>query len=327
MSTAPTIFNGSTGRIIAQFQGLSLRDVPSTPAAIDLPFQEAEFNPNPVYTDNDTINAGALDYAQEKTDEAPTATMTVPYDLNAIGFFLKMLLGAPVTTGSGGTYQHVFTFNNCPLPTALFEALQRVPCGTDVDRMRVLGMALNQMSWDPMAQKQNFSCEFIASMVVDPPPAADFDNAPTRLPALLAVSRSAVIADVIGATTLGQIVASQVTLNNRLEGMAVADGFSGYGQIIRTNKPMPSGSLTALWESGTLYDHARTRVSKALRIVAKDASGAFSMTTLFPKVKFAQAAKPLNVRGGIRTQHSWVAHYEDGDADPTVTLVNQVASY
>lgn len=323
MSTA-SLFNGSTSRIVAQLQGASLRDVPVTPAALDLPFQEAEFNANPVYTDNDSFNAGELDYAQEKTDESPTATLTAPYCLNSIGFFLTLLLGAPNTTGAG-PYTHVWTLNNCALPTALFEAIQRVPCGVDADRMRMLGMALNQMAWDPMAQKQTFQCEFIAGSVSYP--GADFDSDAARLPMLMAVARSAVIADVIGASTLGQIVAAQATINNRLEGVPVADGFAGNGQIIRSNKPMCSGSVTALWESDTVYAHAKSRVSKALRIVAKDASGVYSMTSLFPKVKFAEAPKPLNVRGGIRTQHSWMAHYEDGDAAPTVTLVNQVESY
>lgn len=327
MSTAPTILNGATSRIQAMFQGASLSDVPVSPAALDLPFQESEWNRNPVYTDNDTMNSGELDYAQELTDYAPSITLAAPYCLNSIGFFLKMLLGAPVTTGAGPTYTHVFTFNNCPLPTALFEALQRVPCDTGLDRERYLGVALNQMSWDPMAQKPTFACEFIAGRPVIPAPEADFDDTPTRLPMLMAVSRAAVIADVIGSSTLGQIAASQVTLNNRLEGIPLADGNPGNGQIIRANKPLLSGSLTALWETGTLYDHARSRVSKALKIVAKDASGAYSMTTSLPKVKFAESPKPLNVRGGIRTQHAWTAHYEDGDAAPTVTLVNTTATY
>lgn len=326
MSTA-TIFNGATSRIIAQLQGASLSDVPSSPAAIDLPFQEAQFMRNPVLQDNDTFNDGVLDYAQDETDEAPTATMTVPYCLNSIGFLLTMLFGQPVTTGSGVPYTHTFTASNCELPSALFEAKQGIPCDTTVDRMRVLGMVLNQMAWDPLAQKPTVQCEFIASRVVAPMPVADFDSDPTRHPYLLAVTRQTAIADVIGSSTLGLIAAAQITLNNRLEGVPLADGLAGVGAFVRSNKPLFNGSVTALWESGKIYDYARSRTSKALKVQVKDATGTYSMTTSFPKVKFTEAGKPLNVRGGIRTQHAFQAHYEDGDGAPTIVLVNQIASY
>lgn len=323
------IYHGNTARLVSQLQD-SILAVPGVPAGQLRKFDRFTFGRNPVRSDNNTVRNKAVMNKRDETDERPSAALTGAFCLNEVGFWLTMLLGQPVTTGDDpGPYTHVWTWNKGLRPTALMEAIVSTVSGGASRRRRGLGFFLNQLNWDPMAEKQQLEAQFLVAQEVLPAPVADFDGAVAFLPLSMAATHRAHVYDVNPNSTLGDVTAITVAANLNATGVPLANGQRGYGAYIVGDQTLPSlgGSLTGLFRNAQLWDHAAGNISKPMTIVTANADNSHSLTIEIPKVGFSEPEWEVGLEAGKMITCDWYYHDADGDSPATFTLINGVASY
>lgn len=323
------MYHGRTSTMAGQFE-TTYRTPPGAPATQLLKFSEIDLGQDADLQDNPTINNQALMDKRTEMDHVVSGKGKHILCLNDIGWWLKLLLGAPVTTGAG-PYTHVYTLSLADRPSALLELALTENDGAPSTRYhRFLGILLNALSWNVLEKDQSFETELMGAVEVKPFPVAAFDAVPT---ARMAISRACTKGGEVydganlAATTLGKISKASARIFNDLEGFALADGLEGYGHI-QVGQPMIEGSLSALFETDTLMDHALAHTSKGLKLVSKSADGAHSLKLDCANVEFDRPHIVIPTsKGLIADGIKWRAHHVDAAAAPTVTLINATAAY
>lgn len=319
------VYHGRTATLMGQFEA-AYRTIPDAEdiAAQLLKFSEIEIGDDADLQDDPTINNNALVEKRDEMDSTVSATGKHILCLNDFGWWAKLALGAPVTTGAG-PYTHVFTLDLAPRPSALLEL--RLGPATGYRYERYLGMVLNELGWNVMEADQSFTTGLIGAVQVKPRPVAAYDAAPAaRYAKSRACTKRGAIYDVDGASTLGEITKGAVTLTNDLEGQKIADGQEGFGCVL-LGQPRLSGTLTALFAPGSVVDAAFAHSSKKLVMVSKNAAGTHSLTLTVPNVEFDRPKTTVKTSKGLVMDLNWRAHHVDG-ADPvTISLTNAVPNY
>ncbi|MBI3771467.1 MAG: hypothetical protein HY272_01990 [Gammaproteobacteria bacterium] len=315
----PTNYKGGNSQLLLQRQ-LVARTAP-TPAAFKMKFLDLEISDSEPYAENNTIdNSSPLGAKLGDSDEAWTAKLNAPLDLNDIGQWLALLLGAPVTTGAG-PYTHTFTLGLSDRPFALLDLGY-----TDAPKYRRwLDTVINSISWNIAERDQNMSLDLAPAVEVVPRPSAVFHASPTSFAANRACKKAGNIYDVSGSNTLGRVTAANISISNNHESVHIADGLAGYGAHI-LGLPSISGSLTALFGSDSaVMDYMEGHTSKPLVLVSKNAAGDNSLTVNIANVEFDKPKHKVPTSKGLLIDTNWRAH--SGGAAPTIVLVNGIASY
>lgn len=323
------VYQGRTTTLAAQF-ATAFRTAPVTPNTQLLKFSTLDIGQDADLEDNPTINSQALMDKRTEMDHVISGKGKHILCLNDIGWWLKLLWGAPVTTGLG-PYTHVFTLSLTDRLDALIElALTENDAAPSTRFHRYLGVLLNALSWNVMEKDQSFETELIGAVEVKPFPVTAFDVTPTaRMPTSRACTKGGEVYDgaSVAASTLGKISKASVRIFNDLEGFALADGLEGYGHV-QLGQPMLDGSLSALFENATLMDHALAHTSKGLKLVSKSADGAHSLKLDCANVEFDRPHIVIpSSKGLIADGIKWRAHHVDAAAAPTITLINATATY
>lgn len=311
-------YYGRNSQLLQQLQAAS-RTAPAA-AAFAMKFSEIEIKDDMAYAEDNTIdNSSAFMNKRDDVDETFSASLTSILCLNDIGHWLTLLLGAPVTTGTG-PYTHTFTLDLAARPYALLELSYAARF------RRFLDVFANKMSWSVIEGDQNMKLELIPSVEVSPRPSATFDAAPTALAKNRACAKGGNVYDVSGASTLGKITKADVEISNDLDPQRLADGLAGYGDV-SLGQPSISGTLSALLDSNTsILDYQEGHTSAALSLVSTNSAGDASLTLNLPAVEFDKAKHVVNTSKGLVLDGvAWRAHQHATAA--TIVLVNGVASY
>lgn len=316
------VYHGRNSTLQQQFETV-FRTAPGAPSTQLLKFSKVTVGREAELAEDPTINANALmEKRQEQDASAPISAEGI-LCLNDIGFWLRMLLGAPQTTGTG-PYTHVFTLNLNARPSSLFEFAMSDGVATRYHRH--LGVMLNSFGWNLLNVEQQFQAEFIGAYELRPYPTTPFDATPAaRLAKLWACKKLAKIWD--GAASIGDIADATIQFNNDLEGQSLGDGLEGFGQIL-LGQPTVGGQMDVLFTPGTLVDAALARSSKHIVMVSQDPTGAAKLTVDIPNAEFDVPRVVVDSsKGQVARGLAWRAHHVDG-ADPiTVTLENGIATY
>lgn len=312
------VFNGGKTVLEGQIE-TAYRTVPSTADAIKLKFSEFSFNRNPMRQPDPTIDGNVLNQKTDEVDESPSGTLTAIACLNDLTFWAHLLMGEPVTTGTG-PYEHTFTLTRDCRPSALLQANMAATTGGTRHR-RYLGAMVNSLNWDVLGDDQNISLDMVIATQQRPHPTAAFDATAVTLPKQRAAAAKCSIVDVAGANTLGQMTGCTLTFENGLEGVKQADGNFGYGDVLM-GEPKVSGTLSALFRNGTLMDFAEAHTSKKLVITASNIDGTCTAVLTLPSVEFSEPAVAVNTKNGLTVQVNFMAHAKAGDGPVTLVLTN-----
>lgn len=314
------VYNGGNTVLEGQIE-TAYRTLPGTPNSLKLKFSEFSFARNPARQEDPTIDGSVLAQKTDEVDESPSGTLTSIACLNDMTFWLHLLIGAPVTTGTGpGPYVHTYTLTRNCRPSALLQANMRTSQSAMRYR-RFLGAMVNSLNWDVLADDQNISLDLLIATQPRPFPVAAFDTTPTSLPKQRAAAANCSIYDVLGANTLGVMTGCSIAIENGLEGIKQADGRFGYGDVLMGD-PKISGTLRALFRDGTIADFGEAHTTKKLVIATTSLDGAASCTITLPSVEFSEPAVAVSTKSGLVVETNWMAHAKAGDAPVTIVLTN-----
>lgn len=178
---------------------------------------------------------------RSKTDPGPGSqgaqgSIVIPADLNQLGFWLTLLLGAPVTSDDGGgNYTHVFKTGADTLPAA---TLQR-QLGPEKWKV-VEGLMLNSIGLGLNKSEdgyRTFRLEVMARRAyIHKGVAAPIDAAPAALPARAKLPAKRGLSRLNGVVQ-GAVVSGDFTIANNLEREDFADAADGPGELASGFEP------------------------------------------------------------------------------------------
>jgi hypothetical protein len=300
----------------------SFKQTPATPNAKVIKFSSFEFGLDIEHINDDTIAEKVLEGKPCKADIKSGGSISAILCLNDIGLWLKLLWGTPATTDNGdGTYSHVYTLSNTEPPSALL-CLEN---STASKFTRWHGVMLNSISLNMGESDGKITYELIGC---DQESASGaWHAAATQLDRSRSCGKSGKVYDIDGGSTLGLVDTSSITITNDMEGISLLDGEKGYGDIITGQKAI-SGSSSILLDTNTnMLDHALSDTVKPMTLVIKSDNGTDQMHIHMPSVYFKEPKQSINTSKGIVQQIDWQAFDNGGGTQPTITLINQIASY
>lgn len=315
------VYHGRSATLAHQFE-TAYRTAPVSPDAQLMRFSTVTMGREAELAPDTTINADALMEKRDEMDSNAPIQLKAILCLNDIGTWLRMLLGAPVTTGMG-PYTHVFTLDLADRPSALMElSLSESTPSTRFHRH--LGVMLNSLQWNVRDAAQDITAEFVGAIETRPYPVTVFDETPTALRAKnRACSKNGRVWD--GTGSIGDVAEATVRFFNELEGQNLADGLEGFGYTL-LGQPAVSGTANILFTPAALMDDALARTSKHLVLTSKNSAGTATLTVDIPQAEFDVPRIPVETSKGIVVNGlNWMAH--KGETPVTVTLVNSIASY
>lgn len=313
------IIHGRWAKLFLQVES-AFREAPGTPAAFRMPFHESDFGREPRREDDPTMQGEALTPKRDEDDSTVAGPITSRLDLNAIGWWLYLLWGAPTTTGTG-PYEHVFTLDLEERPSALIEIAFKT------ERIhRFLGCVLNSISWNILEAQQNMTLNLLGAEEVLPRPASLFDSSYTEFSKVRACSKGGEVYDTQGASTLGHIAGASVEITNDLEGQMLADNKEGPGFFL-LGQPAITGTLRALFENDKLADKAIDHDTVPLSLISRGPSGNDKLELRIPEAELDAPKASFNTSRGIVHEMNYRGFMTAGGTAPTITLTNSVATY
>lgn len=264
--------------------------------------------------------------AQDPFYEAITdeGEFMVPLDLRGIGFWLKGLFGAPVTTDNlDGTYTHVFTSGGT-LPSLTFEVGH--PALTTPKFYRHTGAKLDSLAFD-MARTGPANATIGVVAQGETSPAAAVDASPATLALRRFSQGSGTIK--VGGSQLANVTGGRLSFSNNLERVETirADGLiDGADETEATAE----GSVDVRFSTDTTITaavDAETPVALEYGYTIPGSEG-YALKFALPRVFLPKKKNELRGPGGVQVTYDWRAA-----SDPVaghmleVTLVNDKASY
>ena len=173
------------------------------------------FNPNRPLQEDDVLGAGFANLVDDRTPapglEEADASLSVPFDLAQIGFWLKAAMGAPVTTGTT-TKTHVFTTGQTALPTL---TLEREMAAAQFEAMIGGVVKTTKFDFSPSGGFRQLDLTLAGRQVL-PAYTSSIAGTPTvqalanRIPASIGVIKQ-------GGVAIGQVISGDLTLTNDFE--------------------------------------------------------------------------------------------------------------
>ncbi|CAK0751147.1 Phage tail protein [Azospirillaceae bacterium] len=285
-----------------------------------MPFVTCELGADQPLEANDVLGLGREASPPSRGLITAGGSIVVPVDLQAFGFWMKLLLGPPTTTGSGSNYTHVFVTGAETLPSATVEVgfpqvssfFQNTGCMVDSIKF----------PWSTSG-KVNATIAIIAQG--EAKTTTSQAGTPTKQPLKRFFQSMGSIK--LGGSALGSITGAELTLGNGLDPVRTIrdDGkIDGCDLGVAT----AVGQINARFADTILLDAATSGDSVALSIGWKITLDR-SLVVDLPSVYLPRTKRQINGPKGIEMRFNFQCAHEADSTDPlcTVTLKNDVATY
>ena len=244
----------------------------------------------------------------------------IPVDVEALGFWLKSLLGAASTTDDTGVYTHVFTSGGWSLPSFSIEKqLPDVPsyemfsgCRSNQYRMSVQRGGRLNATVGVIGQGAATPAGSTAAGTPDDYTLSRFMQRETKVQ--------------VGGSDLADLVSMEFDYSNNLDAVetVTADGFIGGLDPMRAAL---TGTLRMRFASEALFTAAKASTAQAVSIISTKSANA-RLTLAMPRVFLSVPGRPVEGPGGIEATFNFIAaRATDDSAMLTATLINEVESY
>ena len=244
--------------------------------------------------------------------------VTVPLDVRNTGYWLRMLLGDPSTTGSG-TYTHVFD-PATTVPSATLEVgFSDISSYHKFSGMKVNGMSMSfQKSAELTADVDLLGkAEVVASGAADAGPTSQvFDRFNAKGISLKK-----------GGATITTIRKVDLSIRNELATDIYCIDGTGFRNSLPETNFVVEGSFEVLFENQVIYNEAINGTETSLQVTLTN--GTHSLVFDIYELKFPRQAVTSSGCAPVFLNVPFKAYYQDNaQAVPLrVTLTNDVASY
>jgi hypothetical protein len=248
--------------------------------------------------------------------------IVAPGRLAPLGVWLKALLGAPTTTGSGPDYTHTFTSGAETLPSLTLEKKLK-----DGAFLQYPGIMANQLT---VSLERGGNPRFTFGLLGTKENKLTSSSAgtPTKLTSpkfqnfqgTLQADRGS------GFQPFALVTSFDLTWNNGLEQIPeVGDG--GIIQNIDPGAPSLSGSFNVRFTDFTNYDAAANNDALAIELKWQIAANRY-LTLTMHRVRLPKPKHQISGPGGIEVSYDWRGEYDSGqDASLTAELSNDQSDY
>jgi len=284
-----------------------------------MPFASIDLGAAQPLVASELLGLGRDPQAPSRDAITTDGNIVVPIDGANIGHWLKLLFGAPVTTGTSPNYTHTFNSGALTLPSVAIEtAFPEVPSYAMATGVRADTFAVD------MTRRGNLSATI--GLIGQGEALATTSAAGT--PASAAVVRLNHFQGAIKRNTvaLGNVVGASMTYSN---GMAPVETIRADGMIDGVDPTMASmtGNIVSRFADTTLLTQATDGTDCVLEF-SWTASANLSLTWTAHSVYLPRPKRPVTGPGGIEARFDWQGAIATSPARLcTVVLKNQVASY
>jgi hypothetical protein len=286
---------------------------------IQMPFASTSLGAEQPLLDNELLGYGRDPLAPALDAVTAGGDAVVPMDTIGIGHWLKLLFGAPTTTGSSPNYTHTYTSGAASLPSASIEVgMPEVPS---------FGMNKGAVAntFDVELRRSGLLTATVG-LVTQGEAKAGTTGAGT--PTGFTLQRFGSFNGAIKRDTvaLANIVSGQLTYSNGVERVETirADGLiDGADPTIASLR----GNITTRFADTTLLDQAIAGTACVLEF-SWTINANLSLVWTAHSVFLPRPKQPVTGPGGIEASFDWIAAKAASPARMcTVVLKNQTASY
>lgn len=303
----------------------SFNTVPTTKAGKTLPFITNQLNSKQNLVKSKVISGTRSDSQAAYGNVDVTGAISTPIDLGTIGYWLKAVVGAPVSgnnsAGTAGTdYTHKFVVGTS-LPSLLIEKLigstYFLYHGCKADSMKISIGGDNELE----AQIDFLGCKTDVGTTA-------YDSTATMHTQTNKLNQFQAAVKIDGTAATGVIKSGDFTLHNNLDKNGYTIGDNGYRSQIAEGTAAASGSLKTMFNDTTFLNYGINQATHSLEIVWA-VSPVKSLSFLFPEVNFNRQDPGISGPAGVELDINWEAFYQSNSDKSVVvvTLNNQVASY
>ena len=301
----------------------SYKVAPSSTTAVKLPFNSMGLKTNRAIQQPGTIRGSRNPTTPFRGNLDVSGPIVVPVDLVSIGFWLKLLLGTPSTTGSESPYTHVFSVGNT-VPSAIIDK----------------GFADNTLYYKYDGVKANtFDITFggdgeltasvglIGSSITKGTSA--YDASPTDYTSIATRFENFEAAITEGGSSIATLTEVSLSINNNLDGSVYCIGDSGVRSQLPEGQIAVTGSITGLFQDDNLLVKGRNFTESEMVITITD--GVYSLAFDIGELVYDQTEPEIQGPGteGVLQTMGFTGYYQD-DSDVSailITLVNTIATF
>ena len=250
-----------------------------------------------------------------------TGDVVVPVDVNAFGYWLKLLLGAPTTTESSGVYTHAYSVGDTT-PSGVVQCTY----GTATPSYGLFsGVKCSSMSMT-VGGDEELTATFSLAGRDAVYSTTDYDSS-ASLVTLKRLNNFQASLKKDGAT-FATCTSCDFTIDNGLDTSIRTIGGGGMVYDIPEGIMSVTGTMSLLFTDLTMLTAAKSSTEMSLELaIAIDASN--SLTFKFPEVQLQYQGPTVDGPTGIMAEFPFVAYFANSadDSVVTATLVNGIASY
>jgi hypothetical protein len=274
--------------------------------------------------ESDPVIGSGLNNYRDNGDLAPTlsehgGSLELPLCLNQIGDWLRLVFGAPATSGATN-FTHVFSSGALVVPSATIELnpatndfRQHVGCAVRSMKLDLADAPGNQRV---MLDMLGYGENMLGSTGAGSPAAAKTYD-----------PQGAALAEVLlGGSAVGVLMAASLTYETGLIQDRYIDGSGKFGGAVLAEQAQFFGDLRVRYTGPTLDAAALAGTSQALQIrFVKGVNNQISFDA--PSCILGRAGVAIEGPGGIEQTLPFRCKQTSGAAMLAVTLKNQIAAY
>lgn len=293
-----------------------------TTSSVALPFVSNSLKAEQKVIKPNTITSSRQTKMPTLGNKSAGGSVVVPLGLASIGYWLRMAMAAPTTSG-GPTYTHVFKAAS----TVDSWCLEKGFTDLDTDEFELFkGCKVNKLSFSFDQSSDNpltATADVIAATSAWS--TSSIDSSPTALSdTTLAIGDLALTE---GGSSIATVQSLTMEYSNNLDESIFCIGGGGVRGGLPVGLVSVSGKIKAMFDGMTLLNKAINGTETA--IVATLTNGSYSLALDVGECKYSRMSPVVETTGGIWVELDYEGYY-DNDADASIlkaTLINATATY